>query len=522
MAFIPQKRGNASPSTNHPAEDSVELRFTRMLRNRTDIAIEGQAASGEPSLSLYRWDKAHWQFVHPEKARAVALKWLEKNSPKDYDARKADACITTGTTDLMTTGTAISTLEAKRELRIVVPLQDKYLELVDGKWQVLDPDPELGMTYAVPAHIDTTKITDGIYTPAATVPPSTKFGAFLTRFIPEREDQGRLAEIAAASLIPSGLECSFLLLGEGANGKSTFLHILSAFHPTTTTAIRIEHLDRPFELGTIPGKSLAIAWEVPSFIAAEPNQVFKSLVSRDEVKIEKKHRDGVTIKPRATFYMAANSPPRFADKTYGHERKIEVFAFNQRIEKQDRDPSFAKKITKDPSELAVVLDWMLAGVARLVKREGFAEPTASQKALAEEIKLDNDSIYAFLQHELIVLPADSVSRRWYSKKQDIYTEYHNQTLDSGQKPVAAPQFWKLLKSRIEADQQQLIEVRGSSRSDRARLVNLAKVSNQEAETWVKQAATPSRPLLLDKDELESTDIPFGPPRHSGTKPPIKP
>lgn len=524
MSFVPHKAANASPprhgrptrnssTTSAPklAEASVELRFTMMLRQQTDFAIEGRAASGEPSLALYKWNGSHWKYIHPETARALALAWLEKHSPKDYTARQADACIATAATAQMQSATAVSTLEAQRGRRVIVPLQDKYLELIDGQWHVLDPDPKLGMTYAVPAHVDPTKIADGIYTPATAVPPASKFGGYLARFIPTAEDQEKLSEIAAASLIPSGMEKAFVMLGEGANGKSTLLHIIEAFHPNTSTVLRLEHLERPFGLAAIPGKSLAIAWECPPFIGRDSEQVLKSLVSRDTVQVEKKHRDAISITPRATVYIAANDPPRFTDHTYGMERKIEAFAFNQKIEDHEKDTTYAQKITEDPLELAIVLDWMLEGITRLVGRGGFAEQTASQQALTETIKMEGDTVYAYLKNELRVLRTEGCPHRCYSKKHDIYTAYHEAVLDSGQKPVAAPQFWRLLKSRVEANHQQLIEVRGGSRSDRTRLVNISKADSQDAApwAWVEQATRKTAAIIPQLNQSdENLEIPF--------------
>lgn len=523
MSFIPHKTANASPPkrgrppkktavtpAKQIAEASVELRFTSMLRQRNDFAIEGLAASGEPSLALYRWHGSHWKYIHPETARAVALAWLEKHAPKDYTASRADACVATATTAQMQSATAVSTLEASRGRRVIVPLQDKYLELVDGQWHVLDPDPKLGMTYAVPAHVDPNKIAGGIYTPATTVPATSKFGGFLTRFLPEQEDQDKLAEFAAASLIPGGVEHAFLLLGGGANGKSTFLHILEAFHPTTHTALRLEHLGRPFGLASIPGKSLAIAWEMPPFIGGEAEQVMKSLISRDTVQVEHKHKDPISVTPRATLYIAANTPPHFTDHTYGLERKIEAFAFKQTIQASERDPDYARKITGDPTELAVVLDWMLTGVARLTQRGGFAEKTQSQQELTETIKLEGDSVYAYLKNEIIVLPDDAYTKHWFAKKEAVYTAYRTTVLDSGQKPVAAPQFWRAMKSRITASGQELIEVRGGNRSERTRQVNIAIGDNvPPAENWIANQRKPiTPPNPIDPATSDFSDLPF--------------
>jgi phage/plasmid-associated DNA primase len=265
-------------------------------------------------------------------------------------------------------------------------------------------------------------------------------------------------------------------------------------------------------MAAISGKSLAVAWELPPVIGTNSEQVLKSLVSRDTVQIEKKHKDPINIIPRATVYIAANAPPKFTDHTYGLERKIEAFAFNQRIDDSEKVVGYDKEITGDPAELAVALDWMLDGITRLVSRGGFTEQTASQKALTETIKIESDSVYAYLQNEVIVLPDDLTAKRWWTSKKAIYTAYREYVLDSGQKPVAAPQFWRTLKQRMEASGQQLLEVRSRSSHERRRDVNLIKADADEAraaEQWIKdREAAKNRSMIIIDDSENDGPIPF--------------
>lgn len=504
-----QRRRRSTSTTARTCGASIDLQFSRLLRSQPDYAIEGVTPDGKPSLSLYKWNGNHWKYVHPEIAKSQALGWLEQHHPDKYSASQADACLAAAVGQ-MDTATAVTSMEEKRGKRVIVPLQGQYLELVDGKWHILPPDISLGMTYAVPATINPARIKDGVYQPSP-VPTKSKFGQYLARFIPSSEDQEKLAEIAAASLIPGGVEKAFLLLGGGANGKSTILHILEAFHPTTHTVLRLECLGGQFGLAAVAGKSLAIAWELPPFIGTNSEQVLKSLVSRDTVQIEKKHKDPVSITPRATVYIAANAPPRFTDHTYGLERKIEAFAFNQRIDDSEKVVGYDKEITGNPKELAVALDWMLEGINRLVARGGFTGQTNSQRELAETIKIESDSVYAFLKHEGVVLPPeDLTAKQWYTSKKAVYTAYRENTLDSGQKPVAAPQFWRTMKQRMDAKGQQLIEVRSRAGSDRERVVNLATGDNLRlAESWLQEVAaaktTPARSVAVSDD---SDPIPF--------------
>lgn len=518
--FIPKKSAASSPPKKQEQPSggtsscndgpSAELRFTWMLRKRHDYTVEGITADGEPSLTLYRWHGSHWQCLHPEVANKFALDWLEAHAINKYSKSQAKACIEAAATQMMDTATAISSLEAERSHRVIVPLQGQYLELVNGAWHVLKLDPKLGMTFAVPATLDKSRIKNGIYTPAV-VPPESRFGKYLAKFIPDRKDQDKLSEIAAASLIPGGMERAFLLLGCGGNGKSTFLHILEAFHPTTHTVLRLGRLGTAFGLAGISGKSLAIAWEVPPFIGSEAEQVLKSLISRDTVQEEKKHRDPINLTPRATIYLAANEPPRWTDHTYGRERKFEAFAFNNKIKESEKDITYAGKIMKDPVELAVVLDWMLIGIARLIGRGGFTERTNSQNELTETIKLESDNVYAYLVQEAVILPENDIAKRWYSDKKAVYTTYREATLSNGQKPVASPQFWRTMRSRMAEKGQPLLEARGGARNDRMRLVNLAtgEDNTQAAEQWIKsQALVTNRSVPTPSRKFDPSDLPF--------------
>lgn len=463
---------------------SIDLQYARVLRADPTYAIEGIASDGTPSRTLYHWTGSHWQYVHPDTARCQALHWLEDRCPSRYSTKTAADCVAAAVAQMDRT-TSISEREAKRGDRVIVPLREAYLELRDGSWCVFSPTPDLGMIHDVPAILDMSRIAHGTYTPGP-VPAESKFGQYLRFCVPAEEDRDRLAEIAAASLIPRGFEKAFVLLGDGANGKSTMLHIIEAFHPTTHCALRLDQLDRPFGLGTMPGKSLAIAWETPPFIGTGGEQVLKSLISRDTLASERKHRDPIDFTPRATIYIAANSPPRFTDHSDGLERKIEYFAFSQKIAPTDRDVGFAKKITGDPRELTIVLDWMLAGATRLVARGGFTQPTASQESLTEAIRTESDSVYAYLVDHLAVLPADDASKRsWYTRKDYVYTVYRDTTIDGGQKPMASPQFWRQLKARMDARGQTLIEIRGTG-ANRTREVNLIVVAQTSGEirAWV--------------------------------------
>ena len=222
-------------------------------------------------------------------------------------------------------------------------------------------------------------------------------------------------------------EKAFLLLGSGSNGKSTLLHVPRAIHPKNT-AVRIDKLDGQFAMAPLASKTLYLATEAPKVLSDPIQQVLKALISRDPMSAENKGKDAYTTVPRGTLFLALNAMFSVTSHEHGFWRKICMIPFNVRLAEndKDRDPDFHKKLTEDPAEMAVIIDWLLEGAMRLIERGGSPEEMPEAvKALAEQTRQETDTTASYFAERMVIEEEGT-----WTDKNDIYADYRNYVLMS--------------------------------------------------------------------------------------------
>ena len=455
-----------------PPEPSAELLFAQAVKANDDLRIGGRQENGDIEQSLYRWTGGHWSLLHDALARKVALDWLMARRKHQCTQQTARSALATAM-DFMVDEPAqmLSSLEGKHDTA-VIPVEEAYLRIEkDGIIRPLRPTRDLGLTYTVPAAFDWARCNgDGTYAPRP-VDPTSAFGRYLDRFMPDLAVRRLLQEAAAASVLPTNFEVAWVLSGSGSNGKSTFLHLLRRIHPFNTS-LRLKNASDRFGFQNIAGKTLVIASEVPDFIGKDAEQNLKSLISRDPIEVEKKKRDSISIVPRATLFLAMNEPIKFTDYTYGNERKYQTIPFTVRMAKDspDRVRDYHKLITDDPAEMAVVLDWILEGAVRLQRQGGFSKLPESVDAYTKKSRLLTDNVAAFLHEHEARHDGDA-----WTPKMAIYTAYKEYCLERTLKPVSEPSFWTRVRETYERDGIALGDKQVHSKAGRARAVQLRVV-----------------------------------------------
>lgn len=104
-------------------------------------------------------------------------------------------------------------------------------------------------------------------------------------------------------------------LGEGSNGKSTFLNLNENMHdPRTVANTSINDMTSRFGGALLIGKSAVISHEANATHIKDA-AVLKALISHDPVQLEDKGKTPVNVRVRAFVIQAANEMPRFSDKT---------------------------------------------------------------------------------------------------------------------------------------------------------------------------------------------------------------
>ena len=150
-------------------------------------------------------------------------------------------------------------------------------------------------------------------------------------------------------------QVSFILVGEGANRKSTLFAILkSMLGARNVTSFAIQELENEkFLRGALYGKLVNIRSELPS-AALKDTGIFKHLTGGDPISTDVKYGRPFTFVSYAKLIFATNRIPKTPDDTDAFFRRWIIISFlfklspNPDPSKGEKpvDPELAQKIIK--------------------------------------------------------------------------------------------------------------------------------------------------------------------------------
>ncbi|RAR38904.1 phage/plasmid primase, P4 family [Paenibacillus sp. MDMC362] len=250
-----------------------------------------------------------------------------------------------------------------------------------------------------------------------------------------------LCEIIGYCLIPTTkYEKAFMFTGTGANGKSTFINMLTQFLGRQNVSnIELQDLENhKFKVAELKDKSLNTFADI-SHRALVKSSVFKSVVSGDRLTAERKNKDPFEFTPFAKLIFSANELPKSSDLTDGFFRRILILPFENKFTVANADVNLLEKLTT-PSALSTLLNLSIEGLHRLTKQNGFTESEQTILAL-RKYKKDTDNVANFLE-ECCILDA---SCNFSTKK--LFEEYQVWCQESGLKPLGKIRFNNHLQAK---------------------------------------------------------------------------
>ena len=170
------------------------------------------------------------------------------------------------------------------------------------------------------------------------------------------------------------IDRALLLVGTGANGKSTFLHVVRALlGEKNTTSIGLQTLANEKDaVAEFYGSVANIDDDLSSRKLGQGLGMFKKLTAGDRVRGRRLYEDGFEFKATGKHLYAANQVPQVDvdDEDEAFWRRWLLVEFPNHYPPSDRDPNLRDRFTRD-EELSGVLNWAIDGWKRLLKQGRF-------------------------------------------------------------------------------------------------------------------------------------------------------
>lgn len=237
------------------------------------------------------------------------------------------------------------------------------------------------------------------YTPGGTEPVDA-FIAELFGDVTESEQQARAAtvqEFIGACLVGDApkYQRALVLFGGGGNGKSELLNAVRALFPKHARAsLSPQDWGKPFRLSLLHGARVNLVNEMPSRDIMD-GDVFKAVITGDEVIAERKFKDPIHFVPEAGHIFAGNTLPGVGDTTEGFWRRLLLVPLSRRFhESKEHRPRAGSELAE--KHLGALLSWALDGAAA---RQQASEYTTgdSSRELAAEWRDEADPIRMWIQ-----------------------------------------------------------------------------------------------------------------------------
>ena len=246
-------------------------------------------------------------------------------------------------------------------------------------------------------------------------------------------------ELFGYCLIPdTSMSKAFMLVGSGANGKSTFLTVLENFiGKDNISKVPLQELsDNRFKRAELFGKLVNLFADLDNK-ALESTSYFKTIVTGDSIDAERKHQDPFSFRPFARLVFSANEIPRSRDKSFAYYRRWAIIPFEKQFVGVNDNKGLAEELSK-PENLSALLNCALPALREIQKRQSFSEPGKVKEALNEYEK-QNDPIKAFVAECCEFYATARVER---GSLYDAFCKYCNET---GFKAVTNRNFYQRMR-----------------------------------------------------------------------------
>lgn len=240
----------------------------------------------------------------------------------------------------------------------------------------------------------------------------------------------------------------FILIGNGANGKSLLMEIIGSIFQNSLAAVNLQDFNKEFGLSPLIGKRVNLLPDIPIEKIVETGQI-KAITGEDPLTINRKFKEPITTKLGCKIIGSGNRLPEIKDNSYAFWRRIIIIRLDKRFVDENKDPHLKEKLVNDTEGM----EWLIyhsIQAYKQIKETGWPEDSLDEIRL-EYLKVSKPAEYAathiftvtndpenFISRQEIILEIDNfieneVDIRRPAYNSEYYDAVRNLGAEEGQK-----------------------------------------------------------------------------------------
>jgi P4 family phage/plasmid primase-like protien len=256
----------------------------------------------------------------------------------------------------------------------------------------------------------------------------------------KKEKIACLQEALGVSLLGRATEFqkSLFLVGDGGEGKSTFLEIIEGVFPKgSVSSVPPQQWSDQYRRAMLVNRLLNFVAELPAsdLLATD---AFKAIITGDSIDAREIYKAPFSFRPRAGHVFALNALPGTVDQSKGFWRRPVVIKFTRRFQPGEVDPGIARRLLG--ACRPGIVRWLLEGAARALKQGSYTLPQSHHDEMARW-RLESDQVAGFLAAE--THEANAGEKRLYAAT--LYQMYLGWVGSAGHKEMSSTKFGKRVK-----------------------------------------------------------------------------
>jgi P4 family phage/plasmid primase-like protien len=392
---------------NHP-DDFFEK--SRLLSHQLAQAISHDLAVG-PNNETWVYEEGVWRCKPKE---------IEKRTVRTLKDRFVNTHIATMQSSVLH-GMDLPVLSDSPNIQLI-NMRNGMFDWSTG--EISPHDQQMGSLVQLPIEYDS----------EATCP---RFQAWIDEVIPHDCHELLWEAIGYSLICGNPFHKAILLFGDGGNGKSTLLRVLTSMlgsENISNMTLRAM-AEGTFETAELLGKIANIAGDIDARFLAD-SSTFKAITGQDRILAQKKYGQPFSFTPWAVPIFSGNKTWRSNDDSEGYMRRWIIIPFPNKV---DRSREF------DESELlretAGIFNIAMRHLPTLMERHDFA-PRGLALEVLNEFKVESDAVRLWLSEDERVTQSESGR----CERKTLYGRYSLWCMENGYKAKTSTELFKSLRA----------------------------------------------------------------------------